>query len=184
MKMRGMLLLVVLMFASVAVMAQAAPAKPAAPLDITAVLNRSLTGMENEVVPAIDAMPEDKLNYRTTKEVRTFSEQARHVAATNYYFGSAILGEKSPIAGSDDENGPEMKTKADLMKFVKDSFAYAHKAFASINEKNATEPIGPQGRGTRLGLAIMTVAHGNNHYGQIVQYLRLNGIVPPASRPR
>jgi uncharacterized damage-inducible protein DinB len=180
MKTRGYLLLLLMLSASLMAFSQAAPAKPTQAPDLTMVLNRQLSNLEREFVPTVEAMPEDKFNYQTTKEVRTFAQQAMHAAATNYYYGSAILGEKNPV--QDEENGPPLKTKAEIMKFVKDSFEYAHKAFNSINEKNATELIGPQGRGTRLGLAIGTVGHGFNHYGQMVQYLRINGIVPPASR--
>ena len=84
------------------------------------------------------------------------------------------------------ENGPELKTKAEIVKSLKDSFAYLHKAIGTINEKNQTEWIdGPfGGKSTRLGLAVMNVGHIFDHYGQMVEYLRGNGIIPPASRPR
>jgi hypothetical protein len=84
------------------------------------------------------------------------------------------------------ENGPDsIKTKAEIMKFVKDSYAYAHKAAASLDEKNMLESIkSPFGQGdvTRLGMATVFAWHSFDHYGQMVEYLRMNGIVPPASR--
>jgi hypothetical protein len=84
------------------------------------------------------------------------------------------------------ENGPDsIKSKADIMKYLKDSFAYLHKAAGSVNETNQVTPIkSPFGDGnaTRLGLAVGAVGHSFDHYGQMVEYLRMNGIVPPASR--
>lgn len=84
------------------------------------------------------------------------------------------------------ESGPEsVKTKADIVKYLKDSFAYAHKAVATITAENAVAPIkNPFGEGTatRLGMATAFAWHGFDHYGQIALYLRSNGIVPPASR--
>jgi uncharacterized damage-inducible protein DinB len=153
---------------------------------VAQVLDRSATSMEHEFVSAAEAMPEDKFGFAPTsgefKGVRTFGEQVKHVAAVNYIFGAAILGEKVP----DDESGPaSVKTKAEILNYLKESFAYAHKSIQTINEKNLVEPIkSPFGEGsvTRLGLATSVTAHGFDHYGQMVEYLRMNGIVPPASR--
>jgi uncharacterized damage-inducible protein DinB len=167
----------------------AAQDKKAAPKTVAAVLDGSLSGLESEFVPAAEAMPEDKYVFVPTggefKGVRTFGEQVKHVAAVNYIVGAAILGEKPPVdTGS--ENGPDSaKIKADIVKFLKDSFAYAHKAVASINDKNMIEPIkGPFGDEptTRLGMATVFAWHGFDHYGQMAVYLRSNGVVPPASR--
>jgi len=156
---------------------------------ITQVLDRSVTNLEKEFVPAADAMPEDKYSFAPTngefKGVRTYAQQIKHVAASNYEFAAAILQEKPPVEIGD-ESGPEsIKSKADILKFLNDSFAYVHKAVASIDEKNATEGVkSPFGEGTvtRLGMAMLTISHCFDHYGQMVVYLRMNGIVPPASR--
>ena len=95
------------------------------------------------------------------------------------------MAEKPPIEVGD-EDGPEsVKSKAEIMKFLNDSFAYLHKAVGTINEKNVVEPLkSPFGEGTvtRLGMSTLTVGHIEDHYGQMVVYLRMNGIVPPASR--
>jgi uncharacterized damage-inducible protein DinB len=156
---------------------------------ISQVLDRSVTNLEKEFVPAADAMPEDKYSFVPTsgefKGVRTYAQQIKHVAASNYEFAAAILQEKPPVEIGD-ESGPEsVKSKADILKFLNDSFAYVHKAVASIDDKNAVEGVkSPFGEGTvtRLGMATLTVAHCFDHYGQMVVYLRMNGIVPPASR--
>jgi hypothetical protein len=103
----------------------------------------------------------------------------------NYLVGGAILEEKPPIDVGG-ENGPDsVKTKADIVKFLKDSFAYVHKSVNSINDANLLTPIkSPFGENmvTRLGMATLIVGHGFDHYGQMVEYLRMNSIVPPASR--
>lgn len=182
------------LFASVLLLAASGLAfgqgtKPAEQRTIAQVLDRSVTGVENEFVPAVDAMPEDKFAFAPTngefKGVRTFAQQVKHVAAVNYMVGAAILEEKPPVELGG-ENGPDsVKTKADIEKFLKDSFAYLHKATASINDGNLLSPIkSPFGQGTttRLGMATLIVGHCFDHYGQMVEYLRMNSIVPPASR--
>jgi hypothetical protein len=152
-------------------------------------LDKGISGGEGEFVPAADAMPEDKYSFAPSngefKGVRTFAQQVKHVAAVNYMLGAAILGEKPPV-DLGGENGPDaIASKADVMKFLKDSFAYVHKAVATVNEKNLVDPIkSPFGEGmtTRLGMSATVAAHCFDHYGQMVEYLRMNGIVPPASR--
>src|SRR5205085_7252263 len=105
----------------------------------------------------------------------------KHLAAANYRLGAKILGENPPN-GEKGENAPDsVKSKADVMKYVKGSFAYLHRAAAAIDETNATTPAQGDER-TRLWLLIDAIAHSSNHYGQMVEYLRMNGIVPPASR--
>ena len=189
--MKNLVSFVLIAFA-IAAHAQSAPAKPAQPSPPptkSMVLDRSLNYPESELVPAADAMPEDKYNFAPSngefKGVRTFAQQVRHVAATNYMICAAILSEKPPVELGG-ENGPEsMKTKAEIVKFLKDSYAYCHKAYNSINESNATgqvqSPFGSN-KVSRLGLAVLNVGHDFDHYGQIVEYLRMNGIIPPASR--
>ena len=155
----------------------------------TSVLDGTVKTIESELVPAVEAMPEDKFGFAPTggefKKVRTFGEQAKHIAAVNYIVAASILGEKPPV-DIGGESGPDsVKSKADIVKFLKDSFVYAHKAVASINEANALGPIkNPFGEGTatRLGMGTVFAWHGFDHYGQMVVYLRMNGISPPASR--
>ena len=155
----------------------------------TSVLDGTVKTVESELVPAVEAMPEDKFGFAPTggefKGVRTFAQQAKHVAAVNYIVGAAILGEKSPVDTGGEKGPDSMTSKADIVKFLKDSFVYAHKAVASINEGNALGAIkNPFGEGpaTRLGMGTVFAWHGFDHYGQMVVYLRMNAIVPPASR--
>jgi hypothetical protein len=189
-KLVSLLLLTFLFVAAAPAQTPAAPpAKPAQPPTFTQILDRSLSGVESEFVPAAEAMPEDKYEFAPTngefKGVRTFGQQVRHVAAANYMICAAILSEKPPV-DTGGESGPEsIKTKADSVKFLKDSYAYCHKVYGSINEGNATglvqSPFGSN-KVSRLGLAVLNVGHDFDHYGQMVEYLRMNGIIPPASR--
>jgi hypothetical protein len=84
------------------------------------------------------------------------------------------------------ESGPDsVKSKAEIMQYLKDSFAYLHKALSTINDKNALDEISLFGtKLTRLGVGAFSTAHPFDHYGQMVEYLRMNGIIPPASRPQ
>lgn len=164
-----------------------APAPAKTPGDA---LNATLSIAEREFVSAADAMPEDKYSFAPTsgefKGVRTFAQQVKHVAAVNYVFGSAVLVEKPPV-DTGGESGPDaMKSKAEIMKFLNDSFAYLHKALASITDKNQLDQVSLFGemKMARLSVGAFSAAHPMDHYGQMVEYLRMNGIIPPASRPQ
>jgi len=156
---------------------------------VAQVLDRSVSNMEQEFVPAAEAMPEDKFGFAPSdgefKGVRNFGDQIKHVAAVNYLYGAAILGEKVPVDVGDESGPASVKTRAQILDYLKNSFAYVHKAIQTIDEKNLVEPVkSPFGEGkvTRLGVATGIAAHGFDHYGQMVEYLRMNGIVPPSSR--
>jgi uncharacterized damage-inducible protein DinB len=144
------------------------------------------------VVSAADAMPADKYPFAPTdgefKGVRTFGQQVKHLAAANHILAAAALGEE-PLAGAGDEMGPEtVRTKAEILDYLNGSFEHLARAIDAIGDKNAavkSSPISPL-RGTeatRLALTVEAMIHAFDHYGQIVEYLRMNGIVPPASRP-
>jgi uncharacterized damage-inducible protein DinB len=156
---------------------------------VTEVLDHTVSNMEHEFVPAAEAMPEDKFNFAPTngefKGVRSFGQQIKHVAAVNYELGAAILEEKPPVDIGDESGPASISTKAEILKYLNDSFAYVHKAILTVNEKNfvgtVKSPFG-EGKVSRLGLATSVAWHGFDHYGQMVVYLRMNGIVPPASR--
>ena len=166
-----------------------AQAKTDQKITFAAVYDHTLSSVEKEFVSGAEAMPDNKFNFAPTqgefKGVRTFAQQIKHIAAVNYLLASAILGEKPPVdIGS--ENGPDsMTSKADIVKFLKDSFAYLHKALNTLDANNLlTQVQSPFGSNkiTKLGLTNIALAHPFDHYGQMVEYLRMNGIVPPASR--
>jgi len=157
---------------------------------LASVLDREISAIEKQVVEAAEAMPEDKFNFSPEslnipgseyKGVRTFAVQVKHIATSNYFIWSPLTGEKVP-ENLKDGNGPaDMKSKADIIKFLKESFALGHRAAATVTAENMLQNPGTS-KSTRLRLATFGVAHAFNHYGQIVEYLRMNGIVPPASR--
>jgi hypothetical protein len=156
---------------------------------VAQVLNDSVTRGEKELMSAADAMSDDRYSYKPTsgefKGVRSFGEQLKHIAAVNYILGAAILGEKPPVDVGEESGPVALKSKAEIIKFTNESFAYVHKAIVTIDQKNMLAPIkNPFGDGsaTRLGLAVGAAQHVFDHYGQIVEYLRMNGIVPPSSR--
>ncbi len=156
---------------------------------VTELLNGNITSMQHEFVPAAEAMPEDKYGFAPSngqfKGVRTFAQQIKHVAAVNYELGAALLEQKPPVDIGDESGPASITSKADILKYLKDSFDYVHKAIATINESNFSGTVrSPFGEGSvsRLGLAMAVASHGYDHYGQMVEYLRMNGIIPPASR--
>ena len=173
--------------------ASADAASPATPPTIASVIDHEISVVEKEVLEAAEAMPEDKFDFSPEKAtvagsdfkgVRTFGEQLKHIAASNYLIWSPITGDKAPDNVNEGKGPDSMKSKADIIKYVKDSFAYGHKVVATLTDKNAVEAI-KSGSGrptTRLFLATFAPAHCFDHYGQMVVYLRMNGIVPPASR--
>jgi hypothetical protein len=157
---------------------------------IAKLFDGQLRMIEGEVVPLAEAMPADKYDYAPTsgefKGVRTFSLQMTHIATVIYEVSAASLGEKSPVAGGQNENGAaSIHGKDAVVKYLKDSLAYAHKAVATLTAANIMEPMrSPFGsqKSSRLALLSEIAWHTFDHYGQCVEYARLNGIVPPASR--
>jgi len=148
-----------------------------------------ITNTENRVVPAADAMPGEKYSFAPTAGeftgVRTFAQQIKHLAANNYRMAAYILNQ-TPPPEQESEAGPDaVQSKAQILSYLKGSFAALHKAMAAINEENMLKPVAASHSSqqkTRLQFAIDAVAHSSNHYGQMVEYLRMNGIIPPASR--
>lgn len=159
---------------------------------VASTIDREVSSYEKLMVDAADAMPEDKFNFTPAslnipgsayKDVRTFAQLIKHTATANFRFWSTVAGEKMPdnIKGP---NGPdELTTKAQIMQFLKDSFAMGHRAAKSITPENMLDQL-PFRNATmpRLYMATFAVIHDGDEYGQMVEYLRMNGIVPPASR--
>ena len=198
----SLLLTAGLSLAAASAYAQAAKSSPAAGASaspstptIASAIDRQISLVEKEVVDAAEAMPEDKFDFSPEKlnlpgsdykGVRTFGEQLKHIAASNYLIWSPITGEKPPDTVNDGKGPDNMKAKTEIIKFLKDSFAFGHKSVATLNSSNLVEPItSKSGRQTtRLFQATFAAAHCFDHYGQMIEYLRMNGIVPPASRGR
>lgn len=192
-------LLAVLFILAVCQGASARQAHPSSKVvTVASVMDKQLHIVEQPFVSAAQAMPADKYSFAPTtgnfEGVRTFAQEVKHVATVNYAFYSALLGQDPPsgVTTNKQMNGPDsFQTKAQIMQYLKDSFAYAHRAIASMTAENATVVLNRPGAprigvpsflNTRLSLASFGCTHVFDHYGQIVEYLRMNGITPPASR--
>lgn len=160
------------------------------PTTVASMVDRQITAVEKLVEDAAEAMPEEKFNFSPEnlnitgseyKGVRTFAVEVKHIATSNYFLWTPLTNEKMP-EGLKDGNSPEaLKTKAEIIAFLKTSFALGHRAAATLTPENMLQPAGSS-NSSRLYRATFGVAHAYDHYGQMVEYLRMNGIVPPASR--
>lgn len=155
------------------------------------VFDKTLTNTEKEFVSLVAAMPADKFGFAPTAGkfdgVRTFGQQAKHAAFVLNEVAAALLGEKNPSATGPNENGPDNVTGKDqILQYVKDAFAYAHKAVAKLTNANLMEqtadPFDPKVKRARVDSASILFWHTFDHYGQMVEYARMNGTVPPASQ--
>jgi hypothetical protein len=167
--------------------------QPPAPTTLASAVDRQITAVEKLVVDAAEAMPEGRYGFSPERlkiagasydGVRTFALEVKHIAASNYILWAALTGETFPkdfLGG----NGPEtIQSKAEILKFLKDSYALGHRAAATLTAENMLQPVSTNSTSPRLTRATFCVAHAYDHYGQMVEYLRMNGIVPPASRAK
>jgi hypothetical protein len=160
------------------------------PPTIASAVDREISTIEKQIFEIAEAMPEDKFHFfpeslnipsSDYKGVRMFAVQVKHVASSNYFIWSPLTGDKVPESIKDGDGPENLKTKADILKFLKDSFVLGHKAASTLTPQNMLQAP-EHSKSSRLHLAEFGVAHAYNHYGQMVEYLRMNGIVPPASR--
>lgn len=166
---------------------QAPAAKPAAGTKVapSQSYGRLLGMVEKEFVDLVEAMPEDKFNFAPPetagdfKGVRSFAAQVKHVAGSNYYFFGGPDMTQDQVKAKE-EAIEKLTSKAEIVKALKDSLANAHTFVEGITPENAFVAM-PNGS-TRAGLGTFGLAHMMDHYGQLVVYLRMNSIVPPASR--
>ena len=155
-------------------------------------LQSLLKTAEKLLVSAVEAMPADKFGFAPTdgefKGVRTFGQMVKHLSATNHILAAAALGEEPPTDAGDEVGPDAVRTKAEILNYLNGSFEHLAKAVDAIGQTNASvnsSPISPLKKDevTRSALVTESLMHAADHYGQIVEYLRMNGIVPPASRP-
>jgi hypothetical protein len=162
--------------------------KPMAPAKA---LDDMLSLFETQVLGVAQAMPAEKYSFAPTVEtfapgtpakfgtVRTFAEQLTHITSANYFFYSTVSGAAPPAAA---KQVRDLKTKDEILAALKQSFAYGHAQIMTITPQNAFTGIkGADGFHTPATVAAFAVAHGYDHYGQMVEYLRMNGVVPPGS---
>jgi DinB superfamily len=157
---------------------------------IASLMEREISAVEEQIVAAAEAMPEGKFNFTPEalnlpgseyKGVRTFGVQVKHIAASNYAIWSPLTADKFPKDFIGGDGPAQIATKAEILQFLKDSFALGHRAAATLTAQNMLQTA-EGSKSLRLRLAMFGVSHAFDHYGQMVEYLRMNGIVPPASR--
>jgi len=145
--------------------------------------------VEDDVLSLARAMPPEKYDLAPSQGsfigVRTFGEQVKHLATMIYMTAAIVLEEKSPYGPGPGDNGPAtIRSKAEILEYLQGSLAYARKAMSSLTEMNQLDPIktyfGPL---ARSAVAAGIAYHSFNHYGQMVVYARMNGVVPPSSQP-
>ena len=162
------------------------------PMDPAKAEDAMLNSLEGELTDVVKAMPADKFSFAPNASVfssgqnekfegvRTFSKQVTHIIQANYYFYGQVSGTKPDV---DMKTIGGLTAKDQIVSALAASFAFAHQAIATITPANAFLTIeGADGMKTRATLASFAVAHGFDHYGQLIEYLRMNGIVPPGSK--
>ncbi len=150
---------------------------PASTDSISQAIRGTWESAKRNLKESAEQMPEADYAFRPTDQVRTFGEILAHVAGANYVFCSPARGEKSPHEEDDIEK--TAKTKAEIVKALNDSLTYCDAAYTALTDRSAAEMIGAQARASTL---IRNVGHLQEHYGNLVTYFRLKGMVPPSSR--
>jgi len=136
---------------------------------------------KNNVVRAAEKMPEENYAFKPTPDVRSFGQIVGHVADAQYLFCSAATGETNPAPGIEKSK----TTKADLVQALNDAFAYCDKAYNGMTDAHAAELVKFFGQQqARLAILAFNSAHNMEHYGNLVTYMRIKGLVPPSSEPR
>jgi uncharacterized damage-inducible protein DinB len=142
--------------------------------------------LRNMLIPIVAAMPEDKYDFRPTKEVRSFRELLTHMIADNYTHLGYAAGKSREESEKLTQKYSRIKTRAEFLNAMKESYDYGDKIFAELNDQNATDRVTAM-RGeqtTRVGAALQVFEDAMDHYGNLVVYLRLNDIVPPDTANR
>ena len=169
------LLTSVLLFAAVA-SAQDTPANP-----LITVSKKIYDISKNDILKSVDKIPDEMWSYQPVKEVRTVAQLFAHVADAQYEFCGVIVEGKS--VSKDIEK--TLTTKAEIVAALKEAFAYCDGAYAKMTDAGAAEMVSFFGmKATKLGILDFNIAHNMEHYGNLVTYMRIKGIVPPSSEPR
>jgi uncharacterized damage-inducible protein DinB len=157
-----------------------APAASAAPADpLSSTLKTLWDGVKRNIVESAEMMPEANYGFKPTPEVMSFGELLGHIADSNFNYCARVKGEKNPNEGNDIA---KKTAKADVQKGLADSFAYCDGVYGAMTDAKAMEMMKMgQGEAPRVRLLIANISHDNEHYGNIVTYMRLKGLVPPST---
>lgn len=173
--------IVALTATSAAVLAQEPPAAPAPANPITASQKGFYALVSGEVIAAAEKMPEENYSFKPTPDVRSFGQLVGHVADAQYGFCSTAIGEPNPMKAIE-----KTKTsKADLVAALKEAVTYCNKAYAGMTDAQGSQTVKMMNYNVaRLTVLTVNIAHTDEHYGNMVTYLRLKSIVPPSSERR
>jgi uncharacterized damage-inducible protein DinB len=155
--------------------AQISPDMPnpiAAPNPLTQTLSIFRSNMQDKIMKSADAMPESKYSYRPTKDVRSFAEILTHVADISYYLCANVKGEAPPA-------GSSKSSKTEIIAYLKASFDYCDVAYSGFTDAHLNDPADFWGHKTNKTFILTQLGnHDALHYGNLVTYLRLNGLEP------
>ena len=175
--------LICLLASSTVVLAQDVPPAAAVPsLDrpLTADNESLFGGLQKILIRSAESMPEENYGFRPVETVRSFGQIVGHVADSQYAFCSAVLGEENPALNIEKTRS----SKADLVAALKDAFAYCDRAYEGMTDASGSESVRFMRREkAKLGVLTVNQVHTGLHYGNLVTYLRMNGVVPPSSEP-
>jgi len=174
----------VLRIAAVAVFAYSLSVGAQAPANpISDSIRAGWNTAKRNMLGSAKVMPQEKYGFKPVDTVRTFGQLLAHVAGANYVFCAAARGEKSPHA--EEEFEKSATTPAAIAKALQDSVAYCDAAYTALTDATASAIVGGAfgGKDSRAGILMGNTGHNNEHYGNIVTYLRINGLVPPSSAP-
>jgi uncharacterized damage-inducible protein DinB len=160
-----------------------APLKPA--LSPSQAVLESWNDIGRKLIAMAEDFPEDKYDFKPTPAQRTFAEQLLHATGANYFFTNLTLGQKPPA--EEDPKRDQFKTKADVVAFVKKSFADGAAAIKTKGDKGMSDLVVDPDSHQQVRISDMAYAfieHSGEHYGQLVVYYRVAGLVPPESRPK
>ena len=157
------------------------------PKTISASVGETLRFTEGEFLGVAEAMPEEKYGFVPSAGnfdgARSFAEQVKHVACAQFAFFNEFEGKQPPPLC--EKGGPSTaRSKAELIQYLKDSFDYSNQVVSRLTARNALDRVDGRygGPNTKLGISVLSVWHVTDHYGQLVEYLRMNGIVPPMTQ--
>jgi uncharacterized damage-inducible protein DinB len=147
-------------------------------------LRSSWNSVKKNIKESAELMPEENYAFKPTPDVRSFADLLTHVAGASYEFCASARDEKAPFEEGSFEG--KKTTKADIVKVTNDAIAYCDAAFAALTDASAgasvRQPFGGKGQTTRINSLLGQIGHDNEHYGNLVTYYRLKGLVPPSSR--
>lgn len=169
------------MSAAVALAAILVPVSAFAQNPFTDAVKGQLAQIKNPVIRTAEKVPEDLYAFKPTPEVRSLGQLIGHIADGNFGICGAASGQKPPMSGVEKST----TAKAALQKALADSFAFCESALAAMDDKKGAETVKTfLGVQARLGVFAFNNSHVNEHYGNLVTYMRLKGIIPPSSEPQ